>query len=205
MKRTLAMTAVILFSAAAIAQQSKLVENQKTPDNSATPDRVSATVDPSYTIGPEDVINIAVWKEPDFSETVPVRPDGKISLQLIGDVQAAGKTPGVLADELTTLLKKYVAEPRVTVMVTTINSRRVYLLGEVTKPGPIVITPGMTILQAIAAGGGPTVYANSKKIYVLRKENGQETKYPFNYKEALKGSNGSQNIVLKPGDTIVVP
>jgi polysaccharide biosynthesis/export protein len=205
MKRILIAALMVLPSLTLFAQ-SKLVDQPKNPVSTAV-DRppVAATADPSYTIGPEDVINIAVWKEPDFTATVPVRPDGKISLQLIGDVQAAGKTPAVLADDLTALLKKYIAEPRVTVMVTTINSRRVFLLGEITRPGPIVITAGMTVLQAIAAAGGPTVYANSKKIYVLRTENGHETRFPFNYKEALKGGVGGQNIPLKPGDTIVVP
>jgi polysaccharide export outer membrane protein len=153
----------------------------------------------------EDVISIAVWKEPDFSSTVPVRPDGKISMALIGDVQAAGKTPTQLADDLTVLLKKYIAEPHVTVMVTTMNSRRAFLLGEVNRPGPIVMTPEMTVLQAIAAAGGPTAYANSKKEYILRTENGKQTKLPFNYKEAVKGNSPDQNLVLKPGDTIVVP
>jgi polysaccharide biosynthesis/export protein len=164
-----------------------------------------ATADASYVIGPEDVIHIAVWKEPDFSSTVPVRPDGKVSLALLGDVQVAGKTPGALADDLTVLLKKYVAEPRVTVTVTAINSRRVFLLGEVNRPGPVVITPAMTVLQAIAAAGGPTAYANQKKIYVLRNDNGNQSKLPFNYKEAIKGNVPEQNVMLKPGDTIVVP
>jgi polysaccharide export outer membrane protein len=164
-----------------------------------------ATVDASYVIGAEDVINIAVWKEPDFSSTVPVRPDGKVSLALLGDVAAAGKTPGALAGDLTVLLKKYVAEPRVTVTVSAINSRRVFLLGEVNRPGPIVITPAMTVLQAIAAAGGPTAYANQKKIYVLRNDNGSQTKLPFNYKEAIKGNVPEQNVMLRPGDTIVIP
>lgn len=204
MKKIL-VAALVAMSSLTLCAQSQLVDNSKSPSKSTERPAIPATADPSYTIGPEDVINIAVWKEPDFTATVPVRPDGKISLQLIGDVQAAGKTPSILADDLTTLLKKYIAEPRVTVMVTTINSRRVFLLGEITKPGPIVITAGMTVLQAIAAAGGPTVYANSKKIYVLRTENGHETRFPFNYKEALKGGTGGQNIPLKPGDTIVVP
>lgn len=175
-------------------------------DKTQTPAPASAVqVDPSYTIGAEDVINIAVWKEPDFTSTVPVRPDGKVSIALIGDVQAAGKTPTQLADDLTILLKKYVSEPHVTVMVTAMNSRRAFLLGEVNRPGPILMTPEMTVLQAIAAAGGPTAYANSKKMYVLRTENGKQSKLLFNYKEAIKGNSPEQNIILKPGDTIVVP
>ena len=195
---------LLSFLSLSMFAQSQFTDKGKNP----APSSATGTSSPSgssYTIGPEDVINIAVWKEPDFSATVPVRPDGKISLQLIGDVQAAGKTPEVLADDITALLKKYVEQPRVTVMVTTINSRRVFLLGEINRPGPIVITAGMTVLQAIAAAGGPTAYANSKKIYVLRKENGHESKLPFNYKEAMRGNTEAQNIELKAGDTIVVP
>jgi polysaccharide biosynthesis/export protein len=181
------------------------VSAQSTSGEQPTSTSKAATVDPSYTIGPEDVISIAVWKEPDFSSTVPVRPDGNISLQLLGDVKAAGKTPGELATDLALLLKKYIAEPRVTVTATVINSRRAFLLGEINRPGPVVITPGMTVLQAIAAGGGPTAYANTKKIYILRKIGTSQSKLPFNYKEAIKGNVPEQNIALQPGDTIIVP
>lgn len=201
--KKLALAAIIAMCALTALAQSRPAGKSKSPAQITSTSTVAA--DPNYTIGAEDVINIAVWKEPDFTTTIPVRPDGKVSLPLIGDVQAAGKTPEQLAADLTTLLKKYVEEPRVTVMVTAINSRRVYLLGEITHPGPIVITPGMTVLQAIATGGGPTAYANSKKIYVLRNEGGNQSKFPFNYKEAIKGNISAQNIFLKPGDTIVVP
>ena len=204
MKRFILVVPVVFTSLITFAQ-SQLTDKNKAASSSSAQPVAAVLADPSYTIGAEDVLNIAVWKEPDFSATVPVRPDGKISLPLLGDVQAAGKTPEALTSDLTALLKKYVEQPRVTVMVTAINSRRVFLLGEITRPGPIVITPGMTVLQAIAAAGGPTVYANSKKIYVLRTESGKETKYPFNYKDAIKGNVGAQNIALKPGDTIVIP
>jgi polysaccharide export outer membrane protein len=195
---------VITYSLVSLGQ-SKPDEAAKPASETPSASVKPATVDASYVIGAEDVISIAVWKEPDFSSTVPVRPDGKVSLALLGDVNAAGKTPGALAADLTVLLKKYVAEPRVTVTVTAINSRRVFLLGEVNRPGPIVISPAMTVLQAIAAAGGPTAYANQKKIYVLRNENGNQTKIPFNYKEAIKGNVPEQNVMLRPGDTIVVP
>jgi polysaccharide export outer membrane protein len=202
MRITIAIALISLGTLPAVAQSTPS-DRAKAPitQQSVT----AAQVDPSYTIGSEDVINIAVWKEPDFSSTVPVRPDGKVSVALIGDVQVAGKTPTQLAEDLTVLLKKYIAEPRVTVMVTTMNSRKAFMLGEVNRPGPILMTPEMTVLQAIAAAGGPTVYANSKKIYVLRTENGKQSKLPFNYKEAVKGNSPEQNIILKPGDTIVVP
>jgi polysaccharide export outer membrane protein len=169
-----------------------------------TPTR-SATDDPTYVIGPEDMLNIAVWKEPDFSSTVPVRPDGKISMPLLGDVEASGKTPGQLADDLTVKLKKYIDDPRVTVVVTAINSKRVYILGEVNHPGTINMSPNMTVLQAISAAGGPTAYANTKKISILRTAQGKQTKFPFNYKEVIKGNDMQQNIQLMAGDTIVVP
>lgn len=205
MRKIIAIALVFIGTLSVVAQSTPTDRAKAPASTPAKPPATAAQVDPSYTIGAEDVINIAVWKEPDFSSTVPVRPDGRVSVALIGDVQAAGRTPTQLADDLTVLLKKYIAEPRVTVMVTTMNSRRAFLLGEVNRPGPILMTPEMTVLQAIAAAGGPTVYANSKKMYVLRTENGQQSKLPFNYKEAIKGNSPEQNIVLKPGDTIVVP
>ncbi len=164
-----------------------------------------ATVEPDYVIGPEDVLDVSVWEEPRFSRTVPVRPDGKISLPLLNDIQAAGLTPMRLAASITEMLRKYVAQPQVTVTVITINSRRVYVLGEVAHPGPMPLLPSMTVLQAIANAGGFTQFANEKTIYVLRDENGKQNRYPFNYKEAIRGGPLKQNIVLKAGDTIVVP
>ncbi len=165
----------------------------------------SATDYPTYVIGPEDMINVSVWKEPDFSSTVPVRPDGMLSLPLLGDVMASGKTPTELAKDLTVRLKKYIDDPRVTVVVTAINSKRIYILGEVNHPGAMNMSPNMTVLQAISAAGGPTAYANTKKISILRTEQGKQTRYPFNYKEVIRGNDQGQNIVLKSGDTIVVP
>jgi polysaccharide export outer membrane protein len=164
-----------------------------------------ATDDPNYVIGAQDVLDISVWKEPEVSRSVPVRPDGKISLPLLNDVQAAGLTPTQLAAQITESLKKYVANPQVTVIVTTMNSQRVYLLGEVGRPGAYPLLPGMTILQALSSGGGFTQYANTKKIYLLRLVDGRQEKYPFNYKDAIAGKHAEQNIPLKAGDTIVVP
>ncbi len=174
--------------------------------NAAQPNPArSATNDPTYVIGPEDMLGIAVWKEPDFSSTVPVRPDGKISMPLLGDVEASGKTPGQLADDLTVKLKKYIDDPRVTVVVTAINSKRIYILGEVNHPGTINMSPNMTVLQAISAAGGPTAYANTKKISILRTVQGKQTKFPFNYSDVVHGRTPDQNIALAPGDTVVVP
>jgi polysaccharide export outer membrane protein len=156
-----------------------------------------------YVIGPEDTLHVSVWKEPDLSATLPVRPDGMISLPLLNDVQAAGLTPMQLRDSITGKLKKYLADPRVTVVVTTINSQRIYVTGEVLHTGPLTLVPDMTVLQALASAGF-NQFANTKKIYVLRMENGKQQKLPVNYKELLQG-NPSTNILLKPGDTIVVP
>ena len=165
----------------------------------------SATADPNYVIGAQDVLDINVWKEPDVSRIVPVRPDGKISLPLLNDVQAAGLTPAQLAAQVTESLKKYVTSPQVTVIVTTINSQRVYILGEVTRPGAFPLIPGMSVLQALSSAGGFTQFAKVKSIFVRRVENGKESKYPFNYREVISGKKPEQDILLKAGDTIVVP
>jgi polysaccharide biosynthesis/export protein len=164
-----------------------------------------ATQDPSYVIGPQDVLDIDVWKEKELTRTVPVRPDGKISLPLLNDVQAGGLTPTQLADQLTERLKKYITDPQVTVIVTQINSQRVYLLGEVTRPGAYPLLPGMNVLQAISSAGGFTIFANTKNVYVLRRENGKQEKFPFNYKDVIDGKRPGENIVLRAGDQIVVP
>src|SRR5262249_21276069 len=158
-------------------------------------------VPPDYVIGAEDNLHITVWKEPDLSESLPVRPDGKISMPLLGDVIAAGLTPIALGDSITEELKKYIADPRVTVVVTAMNSQRIFVTGEVTHPGGMALLPHMTVLQALASAGF-TQFANLKKIYVLRTENGKQEKLPFNYKEVVKGNNQQQNIQLRPGDTV---
>lgn len=159
---------------------------------------------PDYIIGADDVLHISVWKETDLTSTLPVRSDGKISMPLLDDVQAAGLTPMQLANSLTEKLKKYMADPRVTVVVTAMNSQKIYILGEVTHTGAMVLTPNMTVLQAIASAGF-TQFANTKGIYVLRTENGKQQKLPFNYKQVVKGEAMDQNVLLRPGDTIVVP
>jgi polysaccharide export outer membrane protein len=162
-------------------------------------------VDSSYLIAPDDVLAIDVWKEAEITRTVPVRPDGKISLPLLNDVQAAGITTTRLASVITEKLKKFIANPQVTVIVTAVNSQKIYIIGEILKAGVVALLPNMTVLQAISSAGGFTQYANQKGVYVLRIEYGKQVKYRFNYKEVIKGINIQQNIALKPGDTIVVP
>jgi polysaccharide export outer membrane protein len=164
-----------------------------------------ASADPNYVIGPQDVVDISVWKEPDLSRAVPVRPDGKISLPLVNDVQAAGLTATQLAAQITSGLTKYMTSPQVTVIVSQINSQRIYVLGEVTRAGSYTLLPDMTVLQALSDAGGFTAFANSKKIYVLRQENGKQQRIGFNYKDVVGGKDPSQNIALKSGDTIIVP
>jgi polysaccharide export outer membrane protein len=156
-----------------------------------------------YIIGPEDSLQITVWKEPTLSGTIPVRPDGMISMGLVGDITAAGMTPTALSTDISQRLKKYIQDPVVNVVVLGVNSKRIFLVGEVGKVGPVVMTPGMTPLQAIVTGGGLTQFANSKRIYILRTVDGKQQKIPFNYKQALKG--GNAGVSLLSGDTIVVP
>src|SRR5438105_5485651 len=146
---------------------------QSTPEPATPPD---------YVIGADDVLKISVWKEPDLSETLPVRPDGKISMPLLNDIPAAGLTPLQLKDSITEKLKKYIADPRVTVVVSAMNSRRIFVTGEVLHSGPMVLLPHMTLLQALSQAGF-SQFANLKAIYLLRTENGKQVKLPFNYKE----------------------
>lgn len=210
--RRMKLWVVIGLLAAAIPVQAQQDENnnkQKPADANAaaaqTAPKKPATDDPNYVIGPQDVLDISVWKEPELTRAVPVRPDGKISMPLLNDVQAAGKTPLQLSADITAGLKKFVTDPQVTVIVTTINSQRVFILGEVNRAGAYPLLPNMTVLQALSSAGGFTIYANLKKIYVLRVEDGKQVKHPFNYKDVLAGKAADQNIFVKAGDTIVVP
>jgi len=166
---------------------------------------VTTSSDPDYKIGPQDVVRIDVWKEPEISRVTPVRPDGRISLPLLNDVQAAGLTPTQLAGAISDGLKKFITNPQVTVGVTEINSRRVYVTGEVLKPGAFPLQSGMTVLQALTSSGGFTQFARVKGIYVLRTEDGKQVKHLFNYKDVVSGKHPELNIVLQPADVIVVP
>jgi polysaccharide biosynthesis/export protein len=194
-----------MLSLLLLAVSVKAQEAQKDVAKSQTTPKGAATTDPNYIIGPQDVLEIDVWQETELTKTIPVRPDGKVSLPLVNDLQAAGLTPTQLGDELTKRLKKFVTDPQVTVIVTAINSQRVYILGEATRPGAYPLLPGMTVLQALSSAGGFTIFADVKKVYVLRKEGGKQEKLPFNYKEVIKGKNPDQNVELKAGDQIVVP
>jgi polysaccharide export outer membrane protein len=160
----------------------------------------------SYVIGAEDVIDVYVWKEPEMSKTVPVRPDGMISVPLVGETKAAGYTPVQLQDILAESMKKYVSDPQVTVVVEKVSSLSFNIVGEVNKPGYYPLTRRMTVLDAIALAGGFKDFAKMKKVYVLRTvASGSQERLPFNYKQVIKGQNPQQNIELQPRDTIVVP
>src|SRR5450432_4037528 len=199
-----AVAGLVLIGSIALAQdapaQPAAIPASDKPANAAP----NSADGPQYVIGPEDDLHIAVWKEADLTATLPVRPDGKISLPLLNDVQASGLTPMQLADSLTEKLKKYVASPRVTVVVTAINSKRVYMVGEVGHTGPVPMLPNMTVLQALSSAG-MTQFANAKKIYVMRIQDGKQLKLPVNYRKLVKGEQMDQNYLLQPGDTIVVP
>src|SRR5712671_4784055 len=189
-----------LLAAGSVAAQTANKGTAKTAPTQNVP-----VSDPSYKIGPQDVLRIDVWKEAEISRSVPVRPDGKISLPLLNDVQAAGLTAMELANNISEGLKKFITNPQVTVSVSEINSRRVYVTGEVTRPGAFSLLPNMTVLQALTSASGFTQFARTKKIYVLRNEGGKQVKYPFNYNEVVNGHKPEDNITLQPGDTIVVP
>jgi len=162
--------------------------------------------DDSFVIGAGDVLSINVWKEPDLSKSIPVRSDGKISMPLAGEVQAAGRTPLKLEQDIAEKLKNYISEPEVTVIVQQINSQKFNILGQVARPGSYLLTSAATVVDAIAIAGGFRDFAKKKSMYVLRQNGeGTQTKLPFNYKEVIKGQNLQQNVKLQPGDTIVVP
>jgi polysaccharide biosynthesis/export protein len=162
--------------------------------------------DDSFVIGNDDVLAINVWKEPDISRSIPVRSDGKISLPLVGEVQAAGRTPLKLEQDIASRLKNYISEPEVTVMIQQINSQKFNILGQVVRPGSYLITNSATVLDAIALAGGFRDFAKQKAIYVLRQNpDGSQTRLPFNYKDVVKGKDSAQNIKLQPRDTVVVP
>lgn len=162
--------------------------------------------DDSFVIGPDDVLAVNVWKEPDISRSVPVRSDGKITLPLVGELQAGGQTPSQLQKEIATKLQNYISEPEVTVMVQEIRSQRFNVLGQVAKPGSYLLSNSAKVLDAIAVAGGFRDFAKKKSIYVLRPTaNGGQERLPFNYSNVLKGKNPEQNIELKPHDTVVVP
>jgi polysaccharide export outer membrane protein len=160
---------------------------------------------PDYVIGADDVLGVVVWREQDLSTDVRVRPDGRVSLPLVNDVQAGGLTPEEFRVALTTAFAKFVEAPNVTVIVRQINSRQVFVLGEVVKPGTYPLTAPTTVLQLLAQAGGPTPYAKKNEIAVVRTIDGRTTRHVFSYNDVIRGRKVEQNIPLRPGDTVIVP
>ncbi len=161
--------------------------------------------DPSYIIGPMDVLEIQVWKEPDFSRQVLVRPDGKITLPLIGDILASGMNTMGLKALLSEKLEDFVSKPEVTVIVLESRSKNFYIIGKITRPGTYPLNPDMTVLQAISVAGGLAEWADKDSIRIIRKSGGKEEILPFDYDKVITGKKLEQNILLKPNDTIIVP
>jgi polysaccharide export outer membrane protein len=163
------------------------------------------STDGDYVIGADDLLSVVFWRDQQLSSDVLVRPDGKISVPLIDDVAAAGLTPRQLRDRLQTEARRYVTDPIVTVVVKQINSRKVYITGQIARPGQYALTPSMTILQLIATAGGLGDYAKAKDIKVVRVENGRPTTLHFDYEDVTKPSTKTRNVELKSGDTVIVP
>jgi polysaccharide export outer membrane protein len=161
--------------------------------------------EPGFTIGPDDVLGIFVWREAEVSGDVTVRPDGMVTLPLIRDVKAAGLTPNELADRIQEALREFITDPSVTVVVRQMNSRKVFITGEVARPGAYSLSSPMTVMQLIAIAGGLNEFAEANSISIMRIEAGRTRSFPFAYKDVAKGKTAEQNIMLKPGDTVVVP
>jgi len=176
------------------------------PAAAAAAPRPSDPVVPAgYVIGTDDVLSIVYWKDKDMSADAKVRPDGRIALPLINEVHAAGLTPEQLHSKLVEESKKYMEDANITVVVREINSRKAFITGEVNKPGPYPLTAPTTVMQLISMAGGLREYANAKNITIMRSDGGKQVALKFNYKDVSNGKNLSQNIELKPGDTVVVP
>jgi polysaccharide biosynthesis/export protein len=175
------------------------------PTTAPRPVEAGITPPADYVIGPSDVLIIAFWREKDLSTEAMVRPDGRISLPLLNDVVAAGLTPEQLRESLMKQAQRFIEDTNVTVVVKQINSRWVYVTGQVAKPGPYPLPGPTTVLQLIAMAGGVLEYADAKNIVVMRNENGKPSNFRFNYKDVIRQKNLKQNIILRPGDTVVVP
>lgn len=199
----------VIFSGSLPAQSAPAGVTSSSPAPGAS-DMQSAAGNPhnnSYVIGDDDVLEINVWKEKDLSfPAMPVRSDGKISMPLIGELQASGRTPLQLETEITSKLKSYITEPLVTVIVQKINSKKYNIMGQVARPGSYSLGVAGTVMDAIAAAGGFRDFAKKKDVYVLRgNADGTQARLKFNYDAFIKGKSSQRNIPLQPGDTVVVP
>jgi polysaccharide export outer membrane protein len=200
---TLAALTPAFAAAQTPAGQTPATKPPTPPAATAAPAGVTPPED--YVIGPDDQLTIMFWREKDMSSEVVVRPDGKITLPLLNEIMASGLTPEQLRLKITDEAKRYVEEPNATVVVRQINSRKIFVTGQVAKPGPYQLSAKTTVLQLISTAGGLNEYAKSSKISIMRTENGKTVRFLFNYKDVLDGKNLKQNIELKPGDTVIVP
>jgi polysaccharide export outer membrane protein len=201
-----------LLSAPPIAAQPEATEEAVSADSSSPETRSAASgppltgAEPYYRIGASDVLRVTVWRNPELSAEVPVRPDGRISVPLLGDIQADGFTTAELRDGIAEGLSEYITAPDVTVTVLQVNSKLAFLVGEVLRPTAVPLTRDMRVLDAISVVGGFSPYANRRKIRILRpKPDGSVEEIRFNYNRFVKGNDPGSNILLEPGDTIVVP
>ena len=200
MCRSLTAVAVLLVASSAAAQPSPSVAP---PPGAAKTAETSVPSD--YVIGAEDIVGVVFWRDADMSADVTVRPDGMITLPLLGDLRAGGLTPDGLRDAVKKEASKIMEDPNVTIVIKTINSRKVFISGQVTTAGAYPLASPRTVLQLIALAGGLTEYADAKNIRIIRTEQGRTTSLKFNYKEVSRGINLDQNIQLKPGDSVIVP
>ena len=203
MFRAIALIAVLiaLFASAAVAQQRPTATAP--PASGAT--AAAIEVPQGYAIGPEDILGVIFWREPDLTGDVTVRPDGRITIAVLGEMAAAGLTPEQLQQQIQAKAKAFVNDPNVAVVVRAVNSRKIFVTGRVTTPGAYALKGPLTVMQALALAGGITDYADAKNINVLRIEGGKTKGFKFNYKDVSTGKKLEQNILLLPGDTVVVP
>ena len=208
MNRKAAQAVVLGLFFAALCRLPGKSQSTSATDSKATANAIASSRphDEKFVIGNNDVLSINVWKEPDLTRAVPVRSDGKISLPLVGEIEAAGRTPLQLELDITQKLKNFITAPEVSVIVQQVNSRKYNVLGEVSKPGSYPLTTTTTIMDAIAAAGGFRDFAKKTGVYVLRNgAYGQQSRLKFNYKDFIKGKDPRQNIQLEPNDTVIVP
>lgn len=203
---TFALIALTAIGVATARGQSASTSGQAPPSTSTPASPAPGVAPPAdYIIGPEDVLEVVFWREKDLSGQVMVRPDGMVSLPLINDVQAAGLTPDELRQKLVEAAGRYIENPSAAVIVRQINSRKVYVTGQVAKPGAYPLGGPLTVMQLLSMAGGLNEYADTKNITVMRSVSGKPVRLPFNYKDVSRGRKLEQNILLKPGDTVVVP
>jgi polysaccharide export outer membrane protein len=202
-----ALASVVLIAVSSIGAGAVAAQQKPAPPRNAAPDApaAGAAVPADYVIGADDVLSIIFWREKDLSSDVSVRPDGRISLPLLNEIVAAGLTPEQLRVQVTEAAEKLLEEPTVTVVVKAINSRKVFITGQVGKPGAYPLLSPTNVMQLITMAGGVMEYADDENISILRTEAGKQISLRFNYDEVKKRKRLEQNIMLKPGDTVIVP